>query len=61
MRCNSSLSFFNADGMRFHLPAFLIAELKGEYRCGIEICLTSRSVYSSSTIRILDTFPKSRG
>ena len=26
-RCYSSLSFFDADGMRFHLPAFLIHDL----------------------------------
>ena len=28
--CNSSLSFFDAQGMHFHLPAFLIADLKDE-------------------------------
>ena len=28
--CHSSLSFFDAAGMRFHLPAFLLAELRGE-------------------------------
>ena len=28
-RCNTSLSFFDAEGMRFHLPAFMIAELNG--------------------------------
>jgi hypothetical protein len=28
-RCYSSLSFFDADGMRFHLPAFLVADLEG--------------------------------
>lgn len=27
--CSSSLSFFDADGMRFHLPAYLLAELAG--------------------------------
>jgi len=26
-RCYSSLSFFDAEGMRFHLPAFMIADL----------------------------------
>lgn len=26
-RCHSSLSFFDADGMRFHLPAYLLASL----------------------------------
>jgi len=29
-RCHSSLYFFNANGMRFHLPAFIIESLKGE-------------------------------
>jgi len=29
-RCHSSLSFFDADGMRFHLPAFIIESIKGE-------------------------------
>ncbi len=28
-RCYSSLSFFDAEGMRFHLPAFLIADIHG--------------------------------
>ena len=31
--CDSSLCFFDAGGMRFHLPAYLIAELRGEYEC----------------------------
>jgi hypothetical protein len=29
-RCYSSLSFFDAEGMRFHLPAFMIADLLDE-------------------------------
>ena len=29
--CYSSPSFFNAAGFRFHLPAFMKAELRGEY------------------------------
>ena len=28
--CHSSLSFFDADGMRFHLPAYIIGSIKGE-------------------------------
>ena len=39
-RCNSSLSFFDADGMRFHLPAYLIADLHGTYNFGMAFCLT---------------------
>jgi hypothetical protein len=27
--CYSSLSFFDAEGMRFHLPAYLVADLEG--------------------------------
>jgi hypothetical protein len=29
-RCHSSLSFFDANGMRFHLPAYIIGSLKEE-------------------------------
>ena len=28
-RCSSSLSYFDAEGMRFHLPAYMVAELEG--------------------------------
>jgi hypothetical protein len=38
--CNSSLSFFDAEGMRFHLPAYLIADLQGAYNFGMACCLT---------------------
>jgi hypothetical protein len=31
-QCYSSLSFFDADGMRFHLPAYLVADLEGSLR-----------------------------
>lgn len=30
-RCNSSPSFFDADGFRFHLPAFMCADLTEDY------------------------------
>lgn len=39
-RCASSLSFFDPEGMRFHLPAFMTAELQGDYGCGMAFCLT---------------------
>jgi len=38
--CHSSLSFFDAEGMRFHLPAFLLADLRGDYKFGVPHCLT---------------------
>ena len=34
-RYNWSLSYFDAEGMRFHLPAFLICDLKGGYNFGM--------------------------
>ncbi len=40
-RCNSSLSFFNAEGMRFHLPAYLVCDLKGDYGFDLSFTLTN--------------------
>jgi hypothetical protein len=31
-QCNAAPSFLDGKGMRFHTPAFLVAELKGEYQ-----------------------------
>lgn len=39
-RCHSSLSFFDAEGMRFHLPAYLLADLDGTYGFGMASTLT---------------------
>jgi hypothetical protein len=41
--CYSSLSFFDAEGMRFHLPAYLTADLDGTYQFGMAFCLTQCS------------------
>ncbi len=46
-RCNSSLSFFDAEGMRFHLPAYLIADLQGTYDFGMAHCLTQSHHYEA--------------
>lgn len=51
--CYSSLSFFDALGMRFHLPAFIIAELKGEYRMGMECTLTHLDDYMREKFGLL--------
>lgn len=48
-----SLSFFDAKGMKFHLPAFMIAEIKGEYRFGPVFALTNLSDYSKSQFVLL--------
>jgi hypothetical protein len=41
--CYSSLSFFDADGMRFHLPAYLIADLE-------ESLMTADIVYHLTSV-----------
>lgn len=51
--CNSSLSFFDAEGMRFHLPAYLIADLSGEYSFGMAFCLTHLSDYKEQQFSLL--------
>ena len=40
-RCYSSLSFFDAEGMRFHLPAYLIADLEGKFEQDVIFHLTN--------------------
>lgn len=50
---NCSLSFFDAKGMRFHLPAFMTAEIRGEYRWGMAFVLTHLSDYSKSQFELL--------
>jgi len=54
-RCNSSLSFFDAEGIRFHLPAYLISSLRGEYSFGMAHCLACTFVTSPDKFRLLST------
>jgi hypothetical protein len=54
-RCNSSLSFFDAEGMRFHLPAYLLADLRGDYGFGMAFCLTQTSDYDRYFRLLTDT------
>lgn len=58
LRCNSSLSFFNAEGMRFHLPAFIIADLKGELGIGMDFCLAHHAPGHHALFALLS--PKQR-
>ena len=51
---HSALSFFDAKGMRFHLPAFMIAELKGEFFFGMAFALTHLSDYSKAQFAALN-------
>lgn len=41
--CYSSLSFFDAEGMRFHLPAFLVADLRNEWHFDLTYYLCESS------------------
>ncbi|QDU26362.1 putative acyltransferase [Anatilimnocola aggregata] len=58
-RCYSSLSFFDAIGMRFHLPAFLLADLSGTFTSmDILFTLTNRDAYTTS--RFVELSPQQR-
>ncbi len=52
-RCNSSLSFFDALGMRFHLPAFLVADLDGVYEFGMAFHLTHLDAHGIGQFSLL--------
>jgi hypothetical protein len=49
-RCQSSLSFFDAEGMRFHLPAFMYAELNGDLDVGCVFHLTHLDDYARNKL-----------
>lgn len=49
----SSPSFFDAAGMRFHLPAYLIADLRGECAVDISIWLTHLTERNISMFALL--------
>lgn len=51
--CHSSLSFFDPEGMRFHLPAFICCELRGEYRMGLSIGLSGLDDWMQSKYALL--------
>lgn len=52
-QCYSSLSFFDAEGMRFHLPAYLIADLNGEYQQDITYTLAYLNEYRIKQFSLL--------
>lgn len=52
-RCHSSLSFFDAEGMSFHLPAFLLADIDGKLSNGIIFYLTNLDDYTKSKYTLL--------
>ncbi|MBI3832616.1 MAG: hypothetical protein HY291_24045 [Planctomycetes bacterium] len=58
-RCQSSLSFFDAEGMRFHLPAFLLAELEEKLWNGVTFHLTYLDDYGKSKFTALSDAQRS--
>ncbi len=53
-RCESSLSFFDADGMRFHLPAFMLASLNEESNDSVVFHLWQLDEYALSKLTSLN-------
>jgi len=56
--CHSSLSFFDPEGMRFHLPAFICCELRGEYHMGLRISLSGLDDLRRSQYSLLSPYQK---
>ena len=55
IRCNSSLSFFDADGMRFHLPAFILSDEFHEHTDSLIYSLTCLNDYVLNMFSSLTT------
>ena len=53
-QCWTSPSFFDAEGMRFHLPAYLVADLRGLYRQDFDIPLTNGGAHQQGIFSLLD-------
>jgi hypothetical protein len=53
-RASGGLCFFDAEGMRFQLPAYLIADLRGQYNFGMAFNLTHLSDHSASQFELLN-------
>ena len=51
--CHSSLSFFDAEGMRFHIPAYLIAFLRGHDLCDSYFAVIYLDDYRRDQFRLL--------
>lgn len=49
-----ALSYFDAEGMRFHLPAYLIADLQGEFNVDMAAIYTHLSDYSLKQFELLN-------
>ncbi|MBN9517080.1 hypothetical protein J0H58_00950 [bacterium] len=53
-QCNSSLSFFDAEGMRFHLPAYLLADLEEKTQAAdVVFTLTYKGIGGAEVFELL--------
>lgn len=52
--CDSSLSFFDAEGMRFHLPAFLIGEIEGSLENSLSMRFSAHPDFNRSPFSLLN-------
>ncbi|MFC7339061.1 DUF6714 family protein [Haloferula chungangensis] len=53
-RCNSSPSFLDAEGFRFHLPAFMLSELEGRYGFAFFLSLIHNETLEFGRFELLD-------
>ena len=58
-KCYSSLSFFDAEGLRFHLPAYLLADLTGDYMFDMIAEFTNWCDYKKQQYSLLSPTQKS--
>lgn len=56
--CFCSPAFLNAEGMRFYLPAFLVAELRGEYHMDFWTYLTGLDDWKKAKFALLNAAQK---
>jgi len=52
-RCDASLCYMDAEGVRFHLPAFMVAEIDGKTNSGPVFHLTSLDDYALAKFELL--------
>lgn len=57
-QCESSLHYLNANGMRFYLPAFLVAEVQGDFDWGLLFHVTNVSCRGQGRFTTLDDAQK---
>lgn len=52
--CDSSLSYFDPEGMRFHLPAFLIGEIEGSLENSLSMRFSAHPDFNRSPFSLLN-------